>query len=196
MVDSYQPAPAPSVPATAQSASGGWLFMAVMGVALMILGMACIGSAYIATEMAILTFGIFLLVGAVFHVVFGIRTRRGGGFFIHLLAGILYFIAGLFMLQDPVGVAVAVTLLIAAFLFVGGIVRIVLALTEHFPHWGWVLLNGVVSVLLGGAIWRHWPWSGLWVIGLFVGIEMLFSGLSWLMLAMAFRANRTPAYGR
>jgi len=50
-----------------------------------------------------------------------------------------------------------------------------------------VFVNGLVSVLLGAAIWRQWPLSGFWVIGLFVGIEMFLSGLSWLMLAMALR---------
>ena len=54
--------------------------------------------------------------------------------------------------------------------------------------WGWVVLNGVISVILGAAIWRQWPLSGLWVIGLFVGIEMLFSGLSWVMLGLAVRS--------
>jgi len=52
-----------------------------------------------------------------------------------------------------------------------------------------VFMNGIVSVLLGAAIWRQWPLSGLWVIGLFVGIEMLFSGLSWIMLAVAARSG-------
>lgn len=195
MVENFQTAPGPTVRAAAPSASGEWLFLAAMGVALMVLGAVAIGASEIATLATVLTFGIVLLVGAIFHVIVGIRTRQWGGLFMHLLGGVLYFIAGLFMLKDPLLAAATFTLLIAAFLFVGGIIRMILALTEKFPHRGWVLLNGFISVLLGAAIWRQWPWSGLWVIGLFIGIEMLFSGLSWLMLAVTFRANRTAAYG-
>jgi len=74
----------------------------------------------------------------------------------------------------------------------------VMSLVDRFEGWGWSLLSGIISLLLGLAIWRQWPLSGLWVIGLFVGIEMLFSGLSWLMLGLAVRspakaATPTPA---
>ena len=73
-------------------------------------------------------------------------------------------------------------------LLVGGIFRIILALTERFHGRGWVLLNGVVSVLLGVFIWRGWPWSGPVVIGVFVGIELIFNGLHWLMVGLAARS--------
>jgi uncharacterized membrane protein HdeD (DUF308 family) len=85
--------------------------------------------------------------------------------------------------------ALGLTLLVAAGLLVGGILRIVLSVVERFDGWGWVLLNGLVSILLGTAIWRQWPLSGLWVIGLFVGIEMLLGGLSWVMLGLAVRST-------
>jgi uncharacterized membrane protein HdeD (DUF308 family) len=109
-----------------------------------------------------------------------------------LLAGVLYLIVGVFMIDNPVETAVGVTLLVAAGLLVGGILRIVLSLVERFDGWGWALLNGIVSLLLGAAIWRQWPLSGLWVIGLFMGIEMLFSGLSWMMLGLGLRS--TPRF--
>jgi uncharacterized membrane protein HdeD (DUF308 family) len=80
-----------------------------------------------------------------------------------------------------------VTLLVALGLLAGGILRIVVSVIERFDGWGWMLLSGVVSFFLGAAIWRQWPLSGLWVIGLFVGIEMLASGLSWVMLGLAVR---------
>jgi uncharacterized membrane protein HdeD (DUF308 family) len=81
------------------------------------------------------------------------------------------------------------TLLVAIGLLAGGILRIILSVVERFDGWGWMLLNGVVSLLLGLAIWRQWPLSGLWVVGLFVGIEMLCSGLSWVMLGLALRST-------
>src|SRR5205807_851386 len=68
------------------------------------------------------------------------------------------------------------------FLLMGGAFRIVAALVGRLEHRGWLLLNGVITLLMGILIWRQWPWSGLWVIGLFVGIEMIFYGWSLVML--------------
>jgi uncharacterized membrane protein HdeD (DUF308 family) len=163
-------------------------FLMGMGIALMILGLAAIGSSFIATFTTVLVFGILMLLGAIFQVVTALWGRSWRGFFLHLLAGVLYLIAGLFMIENPLEAALSLTVLIAACLLVGGVLRIGMSFAERFEGWGWVLLNGVISVILGAGIWRQWPFSGLWVIGLFVGIEMLFSGLSWVMLGMAVRS--------
>jgi uncharacterized membrane protein HdeD (DUF308 family) len=108
-----------------------------------------------------------------------------GGFFIDLLTGILYVVVGFMVVANPGTTAVALTLLIAMFLIFGGIFRIVVAAVVRFQNWVWLLLHGVVNLLLGIAIWRQWPLSGLWVIGLFVGIDMLFNGWSLVMLGLA-----------
>jgi uncharacterized membrane protein HdeD (DUF308 family) len=170
-----------------------WVFLLGMGVALMLLGVAAISSSLIATFATLLVFGMLLLLGAIFQVVTAFWGRSWRGFFLHLLTGILYLIAGVFLLDNPVGAALSLTLLVAICLFVGGAVRIVMSVLERFDGWGWVLVNGLVSLLLGVAIWRQWPLSGLWVIGLFVGIEMLLSGLSWVMLALTVRSARQAA---
>src|SRR5262245_23946830 len=166
------------------------VFLIGMGIALIVLGMVAIGSSFIATLATVLMFGILLLLGAIFQVVTALWGRSWRGFFLHLLAGVLYLIAGLFMIENPHETALSLTFLVAACLLVGGILRIGLSLAERFEGWGWVLLNGVVSVILGIGIWRQWPLDGLWVIGLFVGIEMVFSGLSWAMLGLAVRSGR------
>lgn len=170
-----------------------WVFLLAMGVALMIVGALAIGSSVIATFATVLVFGILMLLGAVFQVVTALWGRSWRGFFLHLLGGVLYLIAGLFMIENPLEAALNLTFLVAACLLVGGILRIGLSLAERFEGWGWVLLNGVISVILGVGIWRQWPLDGLWVIGLFVGIEMLFSGLSWVMLGLAVRSGRKAA---
>jgi uncharacterized membrane protein HdeD (DUF308 family) len=169
------------------------VYLLTMGIALILLGAVAIGSSFVATIATVMVFGILLLVGAIFEVVTAFWCRCWRGFFLHLLAGILYLVAGLFMVDNPVGAAISFTLLVAACLVVGGILRTVVSLVERFEGWGWTLLNGIVSLLLGMAIWKQWPFSGLWVIGLFVGIEMLFSGLSWLMLGLAVRSPAKAA---
>jgi uncharacterized membrane protein HdeD (DUF308 family) len=107
---------------------------------------------------------------------------------------VLYFIAGVFMIENPVAAAVGWTLLVAACLLVGGILRIVLSVAERFDGWPWMLLSGVIALLLGASIWRQWPLSGQWVIGLFVGVEVLFSGLSWLMLGLEVGSTPRAAH--
>ncbi len=164
-----------------------------MGIALMILGTVAIGSSFIATYATVLVFGMLLLLGAILQVFTAFWGRRWRGFFLHLLAGVVYFIAGVFMIENPIAAAVGLTLLVAACLLVGGILRIVLSVAERFDGWRWMLLNGLISLLLGVSIWRQWPLSGQWVIGLFVGIEILFSGLSWLMLGLAVRSTPRAA---
>src|SRR5262249_21550997 len=158
------------------------VFLLGMGIALIILGTVAIGSSLITTLATVLVFGLLLLLGAIFQVVTAFWGRRWRGFVLHLLTGVLYFITGVFMIENPLEAALSLTVLVAACLLIGGILRIILSLVERFDGWGWMVLNGIVAVLLGAAIWRQWPFSGLWVIGLFVGIEMLFCGLSWVML--------------
>jgi uncharacterized membrane protein HdeD (DUF308 family) len=165
-----------------------WGFLVGMGVALVILGIVAIGSSFIATMATVLVFGILLLLGALFQVVTAVWGRSWRGFVLHLLGGVLYLIVGVFMIDHPVEAAVGMTLLVAVGLLASGILRIVMAVVERFEGWGWMLLSGGISLVLGAAIWRQWPLSGLWVIGLFVGIEMISSGLSWAMLGLAVRS--------
>ena len=153
----------------------------------MLLGLVAISSSFIATLATVVVFGILLLLGALFQVITALWGRSWRGFFLHLLGGVLYLIVGVFMIDHPVEAALGVTLLVALGLLVNGIVRIVMSVIEQFDGWGWMLFSGIVSFLLGAAIWRQWPFLDLWVIGLFVGIEMLSSGLSWTMLGLAVR---------
>jgi uncharacterized membrane protein HdeD (DUF308 family) len=170
-----------------------WAFLVGMGAALMILGAVAIGSSFITTLATVVVFGILLLLGALFQMVTAFWGRSWRGFFLHLLAGVLYLVVGVFMIDHPLETALGITLLVAVGLLASGILRIVVPVLERFDGWGWMLLSGLVSLLLGIAIWRQWPFSGLWVIGLFVGIEMLSSGLSWMMLGLAVRSGPKAA---
>jgi uncharacterized membrane protein HdeD (DUF308 family) len=93
------------------------------------------------------------------------------------------------MIFNPGISAVSLALLIASFFIVGGVFRIVRAVTVRFRNWSWVVFNGAVTAALGILIWASWPLSGLWLIGLFLGIEMIFYGWSMIMLASAGRAE-------
>ena len=97
--------------------------------------------------------------------------------------------SGFCFCRAPVGALAALTLLIACFLMVGGIFKTVAALGYRFAAWGWPLAGGIIDLILGVLIWQEWPASALWVIGLFVGINLLFRGFNWIALGMALCAT-------
>src|SRR5499427_723408 len=165
--------------------SWGWFL--VLGIVLIVLGVVAMGSVFVMTIASVFFFGWILIVGGVMEVVHAFWHKRWGGFFLDLLTGILYVVAGWMMVTNPQESAILLTLLIAMFLVFQGVFRIVAALAVRYPRWGWVLVNGVISLVLGILIWRRWPVSALWVIGLFVGIEMLLNGWSLVMLSMTGR---------
>jgi uncharacterized membrane protein HdeD (DUF308 family) len=161
-----------------------WAWFLALGILLIVLGTMALGSALLMTLASVFFFGWILIFAGVIEVVHAFWHKQWSGFFLDLLTGVLYGVVGVMMVSDPQASAALLTLLIALFLVFEGAFRIVMSLTMRYPHWGWLLLNGVVSFLLGVLIWRRWPVSGLWVIGLFVGIEMLLNGWSLVMLGL------------
>ena len=122
------------------------------------------------------------------HLVFAWKTRPTGGFVWVLLVGILYIVVGAYLLLHPVAGLASLTLALAIYLFVEGILVFVLSfLLRPLPGSGWILLDGIITLILAIMIWRTWPSSTEWVIGMLVGISMLFSGVTRLMLCFAAR---------
>lgn len=145
------------------------------------------------TLFSVVILGWLLILGGVSSIVHAFMERQWGGFFIDLLTGLFYCIAGFMMVANPGEAAVTLTLVLSMFLIAGGIFRIVESMVGNLPHKSWVFLNGVVTLILGILIWRQWPLSGLWVIGFFVGIEMLLYGWSLVMLALAAKSPAPAA---
>ncbi|MCY2994375.1 MAG: HdeD family acid-resistance protein [Planctomycetota bacterium] len=168
-----------------QSLRKRWGWFLALGIVLVVLGMVALGSSAFMTLATMEFVGWLMILGGVLQAAHACSCKGWGGFFIDLLTGILYVVVGFMVVANPGTTAVALTLLIAMFLIFGGIFRIMVALVVRFQNWVWLLLHGVVNLLLGIAIWRQWPLSGLWVIGLFVGIDMLFNGWSLVMLGLA-----------
>jgi uncharacterized membrane protein HdeD (DUF308 family) len=104
------------------------------------------------------------------------------------MIGALDVIVGLMLIEYPLVGALTITLLLAALFVFGGLFRFVSALWLQFPHYGWIALGGVVSVVLGVLLWTQWPVSALWFIGFVVGLNFVFAGFSWSMMAWRLRA--------
>ena len=179
------PAVAPGGPASLRRHA--WLFFA-LGLVSILVGLLAIGAPHVWTEKFVVVIGVLLLITGVTEVIHAVLVRSLPGFAMHLLSAALYLFVGVFVLEAPVRAAVVLTLVLAASFFVGGVLRIIFSRVERFPGWQWVLFNGLVDLFLGVLIWRGWPESSLWVIGLLVGIELIFHGWSWVILALTARA--------
>lgn len=165
-----------------------WWWFLLLGLLLILSGTIAISYAFLASVTVITLFGFLLVLGGVAQIVAAFWIGRWSGFAIALLSGVLYIVVGGLTVARPVEGLEALTLLIGAFLLVGGIFRSVTAMTLRLHHWGWLLLNGLITGLLGLMILADWPESSLWVLGLFVGIDMLFNGWAWVMLALGLRS--------
>ncbi len=163
----------------------GWLL--ALGIISIILGILALGSSVFFTMASMIFFGWILLIMGILELAYSFWQRHWGGFFLHLLNGILAVVVGVIMIGNPAASALILTLLLAMFFMVAGLFRILTALYMRFPSSGWRIFNGVITLLLGVLLWAQWPLSGLWAIGMFIGIDLIFSGWSSVMLALAAR---------
>ena len=170
-----------------------WCFL-LLGIALVILGSLCIIDPFVPTLASVFVLGFILMAAGITQIVSSFWAGKWSGMLMHMLIGVLYVVVGYMIVDAPVINMVLITKFIAIFLIVSGVFRMISALVVRFPDWGWALLNGGVTLLLGIIINRQLPEAALWVIGLFVGIEMLFNGWAWVMLALDLRAvaKKTP----
>jgi len=123
------------------------------------------------------------------HLIFAWYTRSAGGFIGELLLGILYIFIGVYLLMHPLAGLMSLTLALAIYLFLEAILEFALGFKlRPLPGSGWLLFDGIITLILAVMIWRTWPSSTAWVIGTLVGISMLFSGTSRLMLSLAARS--------
>ena len=164
-----------------------WCFL-LLGAAMVVLGSLCIVQPFIATIASILFLGFLLLAGGITQIVSSFWAGKWSGMLLHLLIGVLYAVVGYMIVDAPDINMFVLTKFIAIFLIIAGVFRIVTALVTRFHGWGWVLLNGGVTLLLGLVINRQLPEAAFWVIGLFIGIELIFNGWAWIMLALGLRA--------
>lgn len=161
----------------------GWLL--AIGIALIVTGLVAIGLAGLTTLFTMIALASLLITAGVIQLINTVKTYRGEGFFLSLLTSIFYVVVGTLLLLNPGVGGLTLTLLLAAFYMVGGLSKMIVAAVNRFANWGWMFFSGVTSFVLGLLIWLEWPQSGLWVIGLFVGIDLLVLGWLWISLSLA-----------
>ncbi len=158
---------------------------------MLVCGTLALAFPFMASLVAISALSAILMVAGVATLVSSFWTGKWSGFLVQVLVGLLYLAAGFVVSDRPETSILLLTIYVAVTFMVMGIFRIMAAMVMRFPQWGWALLNGCVTFLAGLVIYRHLSTAAVWVIGLLVGLEMIFSGWAWIMLALAIK--RIPA---
>jgi uncharacterized membrane protein HdeD (DUF308 family) len=164
----------------------GWILF--LGIVLVCLGAIALLMTPISTVAAVLILGWLMVASGVVEIVHAFRVNRWSGMFLHLIGGIVGVLVGLLIVTHPVAGALAWTLLFASFFTVIGIFRIIAALRLKFANWGWAVFDGAITLGLGILVWAEWPWSGLWFLGIALGVTLLLRGWSYVMFALAVRS--------
>jgi uncharacterized membrane protein HdeD (DUF308 family) len=170
-------------------AKSGWIV--ALGVIYLIAGFIALGSVAMATVASVFFVGIMMILAGVAEIINAFQVKSWGKFVLWLLLGILYVVAGVVTFENPLFAAAILTLVLGVALIVSGVMRIVLAfgMKEGMP-WMWIVLSGVITFLLGAIILAHWPVSSVYVLGLFLGIDLVFAGVGWIGLGLGLRRHR------
>lgn len=164
----------------------------VWAVLLIICGMLAIGSPEIAAVAVNIVLAWVIIFAGIIHVVIAFHAHGAGSLIWKLLVGLAYIIFGGFLLLHPVVGVASLTLVIAILFLIEGVLDIILYFKMRAERGsGWVLFDALITILLGGLIYAHWPSSSAWAIGTLVGVSMIISGWTRLMLSLAVRKAAT-----
>lgn len=167
-------------------AKSGWII--ALGVVYAVAGIIALGSVVMATVATVWVVGIMMLIAGVAEVINAFQIKSWGKFLFWLLLGMLYVIAGFITFENPLLAAALLTLFLGCALIASGVMRILLGfyMKSDMP-WLGVVLSGVITFLLGLIILIHWPVSSLYVLGIFLGIDLIFAGASWIGIGLGLR---------
>ena len=170
-----------------------WGWIVGFGVVSLIAGVIALASTVMATASAVLIVGFMMLMAGDAEIVAAFNAKDWGHRLLWLLLGALYVFAGFVCLQNPFAAATILTLMLGFALIIGGLLRIFLATRmKQGTPWGWVVFSGIVSFLLGLMIVAQWPASSFFVLGIFLGIDLIFIGSSWITIGLALKRHARP----
>ena len=187
--DTHLRAHNPGMGLHALSARSGWII--AFGIALVALGIVAFGSVVTATIVSVFFVGMMMIFAGVVEIAVGFQAKSWSRFFLWMILGLAYAVAGMFALANPLLAAGVLTLLLGASLVATGLLRIVLAFQmKAGSAWGWVAVSGAITTALGAMILAQWPQSSLFILGLFLSIDLVVAGISWLSLGLALSRHK------
>jgi len=172
-----------------------WGWIVALGVVYVVAGFVALGSVMTATVASVLVVGVMMIVAGIAELFNAFQIKSWGKFLIWALLGVLYIIAGFVTFENPLFAAVLLTLILGASLVASGVVRIFLAFNmKRETPWIWVALSGVVTLLLGLLILARWPINSIYILGLFLGIDLIMAGAGWI--GLGFGLHQRPVTSR
>lgn len=166
------------------------LWFVVLGVIVFGAGLIAAANVLMATFVSVLIVGAMMIAGGIMEIVHAFGVRTWGGFALWLLTGILYTIAGVLTFYNPLFATAVITLMIAISLAAAGAVRVWVGLTQRgSTGWGWIVVGGLVTLAVGLFIMMRWPINSLWVLGLFLAVDLMVQGLSYVTYGLGFKRN-------
>lgn len=172
-----------------QTLRDNWQWLFGLGFVLVMLGLIAMMLAAFTTFISVIFFGFLLLLNGIFlsYQSFKLWRQAWGRLIYSLGVGILYSLIGLMFILNPLQGAVSLTLLVAIAYIILGLYRMLLVITYRHPGWGWLLSSALLTLMLGILILFNLSTFSFWVIGVLLGIDILFIGLSYIMLALSVK---------
>ncbi|MBC8716778.1 MULTISPECIES: HdeD family acid-resistance protein [Brucella/Ochrobactrum group] len=168
--------------------TGKWGWFVALGVALIILGGIAFGNLVLATVVSVYYVGIMMLVAGIIEIIHAFGVKTWGSFFFWLLSGLLYAAAGIVAFTNPILAAGVLTFLLAAALIGAGLFRIWMGFkSKPAAGWGWIVAAGVITALAGLVIAIQWPVNSLFILGLFLAIDLIFQGWSFIAFGLGIK---------
>lgn len=165
-----------------------WGWIVALGIVYVLAGLIALYSVAMATVATVLVVGVMMLIAGVAEVVNAFQFKSWGKFFIWILLGVLYIVAGFATFENPLLAAALLTLVLGGCLVASGIMRIILGFgMKQGTPWGWVFVSGVITLVLGIVIIAHWPVSSIYTLGLLLGIDLLLAGTSWIGVGLGLK---------
>ena len=167
-----------------------WGWIVGLGVVYVVAGVIALGSVVGATIAGVFYVGILMVIAGVAEVVHSFQIKTWGRFLFWLALGVLYVVAGFDVVANPLLAAVGLTLLLGLVLVISGLTRIFLGLSmETERTWAGVVVSGIITLLLGLVILSHWPVSSLWALGIFLGVDLIVAGATWIGMGMDLKRS-------
>jgi uncharacterized membrane protein HdeD (DUF308 family) len=169
-------------------AKSGWII--ALGVIYVLAGLIALYSVVMATVASVFVVGVMMFIAGVSEVINAFQVKSWGKFLLWVVLGALYIIAGVVTFENPLLAAAVLTLMLGAALVASGIMRVILAfgMKEGAP-WIGLALSGAITLLLGLLILAHWPVSSLYILGLFLGIDLVVAGISWIGVGFGLKSR-------
>jgi len=168
---------------------GNWGWFLALGVILVLLGVLAAIYVVPTSVVAAMFIGCFITFAGAVQIIHAFTVMRWGQFFLWLTAGMIYTAAGVLCIINPFTALPILTLLLAAFFIIAGVLRMIIGFRVHYIDGAaWIIVNGIVTTLLGIIVIIQWPLSGFWTFGILIAIDLIFQGIGWIAYSCGLKA--------